>query len=119
MVSNPVAMAEFFRILTEAIFTILIGTQPEELTKQTVPLCGRKPGLYEQTIASFEVVEEQARGTPHCHALVWGGLSPSLIQNVAGSEYLMKTIAGIIDRMVSGELQPKTLAKFLLDQFQD
>ena len=119
MVSNPVAMAEFFRILTEAVFTILIGSPPEELTKQTLPLGDRMPGLFGPPVASFGVVEEQARGTPHCHALVWGGLSPSLIQNVATVTSLMKKIAAIVDQMVSGELQPRTLANCLLNQFND
>ncbi|KAI9551024.1 hypothetical protein GHT06_005687 [Daphnia sinensis] len=117
LASNPVAMAEFFRLLTNSIFTILVGLKPEGLARYTPELPSRKPGLFGLPLASFGVVEEQARGTPHCHAIVWGGLPPSLLQSAAGAPRLLDVIASLLDRMVAAELEPKTIAHHLLSQF--
>lgn len=110
-------MGEFFRLLTNSIFTILVGLKPEGLARYTPELPSRKPGLFGVPLASFGVVEEQARGTPHCHAIVWGGLPPSLLQSVAGAPRLLNIIAGLLDRMVTAELEPETIAQHLLSQF--
>ncbi|KAI9557143.1 hypothetical protein GHT06_016950 [Daphnia sinensis] len=83
LASSPVAMAEFFRLLTNSIFIILVGLKPEGLARYTPELPSRKPGLFGLPLASFGVVEKQARETPHCHAIVWGGLPPSLLQSRA------------------------------------
>ncbi|KZS03136.1 Uncharacterized protein APZ42_034213 [Daphnia magna] len=117
LASNPVAMGEFFRLLTNSIFTILVGLKPEGLARYTPELPSRKLGLFGVLLASFGVVEEQARGTPHCHAIVWGGLPPSLLQSTAGTPRLLNVIAGLLDRMVTAELEPETIAQHLLSQF--
>ncbi|KZS02069.1 Uncharacterized protein APZ42_001038, partial [Daphnia magna] len=117
LASNPVAMGEFFRLLTNSIFTILVGLKPDGLARYTPELPSRKVGLFGVPLASFGVVEEQARGTPHCHAIVWGGLPPSLLQSVAGAPRLLNIIAGLLDRMVTAELEPETIAQHLLSQF--
>lgn len=41
---GPVAAAEVFRLMTEAVFTQLLGTPPDHWSKRTMPLPARKPG---------------------------------------------------------------------------
>lgn len=117
-ISNPVALAIFFQVLTETVFSVLLGVDPEENSKQTPPLRSRRKGLFGTSVAAFGVVEEQARGTPHCHTLVWAGLSPSVLQSFACAEKLMTKVTEIIDRMISAQLDSKIIAKFLLDNFE-
>ena len=117
MAENPVAMAECFKLLTNSIFTILFGVKPDGQSKYTPGLDDRPAGLFGVPIAAFGVVEEQARGTPHCHVIVWGGLPPCILQSASGVNDLLGTIAQLLDRMVTAELEITTMAKHLLDQF--
>jgi hypothetical protein len=65
LTKGPVAAAEVFRLLTEAVFEILLGTPTDHSTKRTQPLPDRKPGVFGTSTASFNCVEEQARGSLH------------------------------------------------------
>ena len=110
-------MAEFFRILTNNVFNIFFGIKPDGQSKYTVPLEARKPGLLGKCTGAFGVIEEQARGTPHCHAIVWGSLTPSLLQAATPVPQLREAIIKLLDRMVTAELTIKTMAEHLLNQF--
>jgi len=46
LAKGPVAAAEIFRSLTESVFTNLLGTPPDQLSKRTEPLPFRKPGKF-------------------------------------------------------------------------
>ncbi len=61
-------------------------------------------------MGAYGVVEEQARGTPHCHAAIWGGLSPQLVQIASAAEELIDAVAESYDYMVRARLEPKTTA---------
>lgn len=115
--SNPDALAELFRIYTDIFFTDLIGIKPDGSTRQTPPIDNREPGLFGTAVGAYGVVEEQARGTPHCHAAIWGGLSPHVAQIAPNASELLDTVADVFDIMARGRLEPKTIAKHLLDQF--
>lgn len=110
-------MAELFRIYTDVFFTDLVGIKPDGSARQTPPIDNRKPGLFGTAVGAYGVVEEQARGTPHCHAAIWGGLSPQLVQAAPAEEELIEVIAESYDYMVRARLEPQTIAKHLLGQF--
>ncbi len=46
LAKGPVAAAETFRLMTEAVFSILLGTPPDHCSKRTIPLPARKPGIF-------------------------------------------------------------------------
>ena len=41
---GPVAAAEIFRLMTEAVFKVLLGTPTDQSSKRTTPLPAREPG---------------------------------------------------------------------------
>lgn len=43
---GPVAAAEIFRLLTESVFTTLLGTPPDRISKRTEPLPSRNLGTF-------------------------------------------------------------------------
>ena len=45
-VKGPIAAAEVFRLMTEAVFNILLGTPPDNCSKRTTPLPARDPGFF-------------------------------------------------------------------------
>ena len=110
-------MAEYFKLLTEAIFNHLLGIKPDYTSKFSPLLHSKNPGEFGKARSAFGVVEEQSRGSPHCHVVVWGELSPKLLQSVSGFPALREEIADILDNMVSAELQLSTTAMLLINQF--
>jgi hypothetical protein len=56
--SNPVACAEIFSLLMDNVFTVLLGIEPavrlHREDKKTVPLCGRKKGIFGRTTAGTQ-----------------------------------------------------------------
>ena len=117
LADGPVAAAETFRILTNAIFSVLLGTSPAASVKRTVPLHMRQPGVFGKPIASFGCSEEQARGSLHMHVLVWGGLPPHLLQIAGGIPLLANAVAKALDSMACAQLDPITHVENLIDKF--
>ena len=70
----------------------------------------RTRGIFGTPVAAFGVVEEQARLTLHGHWLLWGGISPRLLQAVAGDEDTLATVGGAlraaIDSVFSAAAHP-------------
>lgn len=117
LANGPVAAAESFKLLTEAIFSTLLGTPTDASTKRNVPLKNRKPGVFGVPVASFGPIEEQSRGSLHLHGLFWGGLSPKLLQIAAGVPLLVGVVAKALDNIVSAKLNPITHVEDLIRKF--
>ena len=81
LAKGPVATAEVFRLITEAVFENWLGTPTEHSSRRTQPLPDRKPGVFGKPIASFGCVEEQARGSLHLHVVFWGWIACSSFAN--------------------------------------
>ncbi|KZR96895.1 Uncharacterized protein APZ42_008517, partial [Daphnia magna] len=96
LAKGPLAAAEIFRLLTETVFTTLLGTPTEHSSKKTVPLPSRSFGVFGVPIASFGCVEEQARGSLHLHVVYWGSLPCQLLQNSAIYPELLCTVTKAI-----------------------
>jgi hypothetical protein len=57
---NPVAGADYLKLMTDLFVEVLLGTKHED-----------KQGLFGQTKSYFGTVESQGRMTLHLHCLVW------------------------------------------------
>jgi hypothetical protein len=119
LAKGPVAAAEVFRLLTEAVFEILLGTPTDHSTKRTQPLPDRKPGVFGTPIASFGCVEEQARGSLHLHVVYWGGLPAHLLQCAASYEALISAVAKALDGIVKGEVDADVHVEHLLQKAEE
>lgn len=117
LAKGPLAAAEIFRLLTETVFTTLLGTPTEHSSRKTVPLPSRKSGVFGVPIASFGCVEEQARGSLHLHVVYWGSLPCHLLQNSAIYPELLCTVAKAIDEMFKAEVVLEAHVEQLIDKF--
>ena len=114
---GPVSAAEIFRLLTEAVFSILLGTPTEHSSKRTVPLSDRKAGVFGTPVASFGCVEEQARGSLHLHVVYWGSLPTQLLQTSATYPALIAAVAKALDNIISAEIDPIIQVEQLVKKF--
>jgi len=106
LAAGPVAAAEIYRQMVENVFSVLLGTPPDETSRQTQPLPSRDIGVFGIPVASFGVTEEQARGSLHMHIVTWGSLPPRLLQQAEGIPGLVSVIARALDTLFSATLDP-------------
>lgn len=116
LAKGSVAAADIFRLLTEAVFAILLGTPTDHSSKRSQPLPSREPGVFGVPIASFGCVEEQARGSLHLHVVYWGGLPAHLLQCAGSYEVLASAVAKAIDSIVKCEVEPEFHVEHLLQK---
>ena len=68
----------------------------------------QKKGIFGHVYAGDGVTETQARSALHFHLILFGGLNPRLLQNVAGLDDLCIEVANALDSMYTAEL-PRTV----------
>ena len=98
---SPVACAEVFRRMLDAIFEILLGIPSSEGT--------RKTSLYEfceKGIAGFARAfaacgEVQGRGALHVHIAFWSRLCPFIIQWIAGCPALIRRLSRVVESHIN------------------
>jgi len=101
--ANPVAAAEIFNRIQNAVYSILLGITPDSYSKKTAPLGNQKRGVFGITKAVFSVVETQARLSLHSHMAVWGGIPPSVIQQYATDPVIIDAILKCMESMFRNE----------------
>ena len=72
-----------------------------EDTKQTA---GRHKGIFGYALAYGGVTEAQHRGALHAHFVVLGGITPDLLEHVAGYTDLCHEVSVALDSMYKGEI---------------
>ena len=107
-----------FKVLSEGIFEIILGTPSEQTTKKTIPLPKREKGIFGCPVASFCCTEEQGRGSLHMHVIHWGSLPPSLLQNCATRKILLEAVIKAIDLFIQGQLKKETCVEYLADKIE-
>ena len=115
---NPVAMANEYQHLIYAVLDILFGTPPDHSTigkgsarnvrtgyyRQKGAL--RKKGIFGHILGYFGTHEAQHRGTLHFHVIVYGGISPDLLDAAAGIESLCAQASNALNTIYQSELPP-------------
>ena len=61
-------------------------------------------GVYGSVTAYFGCVETQARGALHFHVVIFGGLSPALLEEAKGFGDICQVISKALDTMYTAEL---------------
>eukprot|EP00957_Ditylum_brightwellii_P074765 5682038-Ditylum_brightwellii.AAC.1 len=99
---NPITTTLAFKAILHSIFEIFIGF-PESMMDthkiKTTPYTKLQKGAFGQAIASYAMIEESDRKSLHIHCLLWGSLSPKVLQAAATYLYLWEEIACILDSM--------------------
>jgi hypothetical protein len=101
---NPVATSQNYIYVMNAIFSDLLKFAPENTYKKSDPLQSRSKGIFGTTVAYFHVTETQKRKSLHSHGLVWGGLSPRLLEAVAHNKALSNVASDVLNSAVHSEL---------------
>ena len=108
---NPVAVAREFRSMVENVMQVLIGCplnfQPGTNSKQVrtwyfenkEKSCPRKKGVFGNITGYFGCIETQDRGALHFHVLLWGGISPRLLEMSTPFPDVCKVVADALDKM--------------------
>jgi hypothetical protein len=108
-VGNPVAAVLEYKMMISSVLKDLFGAEPNnyghrKTTNRTTYYRDRARGLFGDILAFYGMTEAQARGSLHYHCLLFGSLSPKLLQGAANMDDLCKVIAESLDKMYSAEL---------------
>jgi len=103
--ANPVAAAEVYKITMEAVFSCLVGLEPERLVRRSNPV-GNNPGLFGDCRGWYSVIETQGRLSLHTHAIIWAGLNSAIFQKGAPYEYLVELIRQVLESHCQAHLPP-------------
>jgi hypothetical protein len=107
---DPVAAAQYFTAMTEAMMKHLCQLACDHVTRKTSSGRHRQVGVLGKTFAHFAALECQGRGSLHFHALVWSGLTPELLQALASGDpaldHLRRSATDVLDSMVCGTVDP-------------
>ena len=102
--ANPVAAAQIFHRLLEAVYTILIGLPQSSHSRTTTPFADRACGLFGRPVAAFSVIEVQARLALHAHMVLWGNINSRILGLAATRESLRKAVCEVFDSQLSASL---------------
>jgi hypothetical protein len=108
---DPVAAAQYFAAMTEAMMQHLCQLACNHVTRKTSSGLHRQVGVLGKTFAHFAALECQGRGSLHFHALIWSGLTPELLQALASGDpaldELRRSATDVLDSMVRGTVDPE------------
>ena len=125
---NPVAVALEFRAMMENVVQILIGCplnfQPgtnsgQKRTwyfKSKAKNSPHQKGIFGHVIAYFGCVETQARGALHFHIVIWGGITPHLLEKAASFPDICASIEKALDSMLIAHIPRSVHVKDILAQ---
>lgn len=106
LASNPVAGAEFFKLMVDQFTNVFLGFERDV-----------KRGVFGRVKHYYGVIEAQNRGSLHLHILIWleGALSPRLIQERAGidAEFKQRLFAwldSIFKRALPANTRPAAIS---------
>ena len=108
LTQNPVAAASEFVHFIYAIIVHLLGIKPEELYRKTEYCRQRRKGIFGMALAFAMVIEAHAKGTLHGHLVIYGSISPKLLQAAANHATLSKYLAEALESMYKAELSVDT-----------
>ena len=100
MIENPVGAALAYKQVIEDVMTILVGAKPRRAgngTKLTPPDSPDSFGITGTPWAFFGKSETTGSGALHFHVVVWGGLSPDLLESVSDVPELCAKVAAVLD----------------------
>ena len=115
-IDNPVVTAYEFMVLLENVMQILIGcplnfqTGTYSSTKRTFYFKSKSlnnphhKGIFGYATAFYGTIETQDRGALHFHVIIWGGITPKLLERASGIPELCEIIEKALDSIYTAEL---------------
>ncbi len=119
LASNPVAAAETFRLIVQALFTHVLGMPPSQNARKTVSLPERQHGISVTITGAFGCVETQDRGSLHMHFVTFGSLTPTVLQQAGGIPFMLPSVTRLLERKQSTSLSSVTHVRHLISDIND
>jgi len=111
MNNNPVGAANAYKQMVHDVITILIGIKPSNhsgdnnrTTKTEFISPDTHIGMIGTSWAFFGKNEVTHSGSLHFHVVIWGGLSPQLLESVADIPELCEKVALVLDSQFSASI---------------
>ena len=101
---NPVAAADEFQRIIYAMLEHLFQLPAHHQRKETFSFASRRAGIFGKLAAYFLVVETSGRTALHSHGVLWGSISPALLESIADNERIKKEARKVINSMVKAEI---------------
>ena len=109
VIDNPVAVVTEYISLLYNVLTILVGVDLENMSclraknVRTSYYKQKHKGLFGHALAAYGITEAQKRNTLHFHILVYGSLSPEVLQKVAQHQKLTEAVSDTMESMYKAE----------------
>ena len=101
MIENPVGAALAYKQVVEDVMSILVGMKTErkgrDKTNLTSPSDPDSVGMVGTPWAYFGKTETTGSGALHFHVILWGGLSPELLEEVSSVSELCSAVASVLN----------------------
>jgi len=111
LVNNPVGAASVYQQLVINVLSILVGKRPgfgqKSGTTRTTEFATwdeKNIGINGMPLAFLGVNETTGGGSLHFHVVLWGGLSPDILEMVADMTELCKHVGSVLDSTYSATL---------------
>ena len=105
---NPGAAAQVFHLVVDAFFKILVGLPLNEYKGRRTGVLHfdktHRGGIFGKVNASYGIIEAQARGALHMHALLFGEIKPEILTRWVHDEQFRKEIIKVLDNLVEAAI---------------
>ena len=115
--NNPFAVVEEYRRLVENVLGILVGIKNVNSYSRTTYYGDRKSkGVFGNILAMHGVHETQVRGALHFHVILWGGITPKLLEGAAECQEVCDKVSKVLDTMYTAQLPRGLLLRYIIQQ---
>ena len=106
---NPVGAACVYKGLVLDVLSIIIGKEPmfDDRRKDRTKLVSFEDitsGMIGTSLAYFGVTETTGRGSLHFHVVLWGGMSPDILEAISDLKRLCTYASSVLDSMYGAQL---------------
>lgn len=114
VINNPHSSSKEYKRLIEQVFGILVNIPVSYKMRKSTDYRSRGAGIFGEILGFYGVTETQARGALHLHAILYGGLSPYLLQQASHITEICNAISEVLNDIFSAELGAEDHAHDLL-----
>ena len=104
LAGNPVGAALVYKKIVNDVLSILIGGNSSLKRTVFVSWDNDSIGISGTNLCCFGKTETTGRGSLHFHVVLWGGISPDILELVSDIPELCKRIGSVLDSMYAATL---------------
>ena len=106
LTKNPVGAASVYKKFVEDVLSIIVGGRgASEKRSNFISWDHDLIGISGTNLAYFGKTETTGRGSLHYHVVLWGGVSPDILELISDIPELCKRVGSILESMYSASLE--------------